>query len=71
MVIPVQWVRPGAERSALPQYMTPGAAGMDLLADVDASVELKLARRVPRVSGHAHYLARERALTATAAHRAG
>jgi len=40
VVIAVQRVRPAADPLPLPQYMTAGAAGMDLLADVAAEVEL-------------------------------
>jgi len=39
-VIPVQRLRPSDAPLPLPQYMTAGAAGMDLLADVDEPVEL-------------------------------
>ena len=40
VVIPVKRLRPTAEQLPLPRYMTPGAAGMDLLADITAPVEL-------------------------------
>ncbi|MBI3783639.1 MAG: dUTP diphosphatase [Deltaproteobacteria bacterium] len=40
IVIPVKRLRHNADPLPLPRYMTPGAAGMDLLADVDAAVEL-------------------------------
>jgi dUTP pyrophosphatase len=36
VVIPVKRVRPAADPLPLPQYMTAGAAGMDLLADVES-----------------------------------
>jgi dUTP pyrophosphatase len=40
VVIPVKRVRPAADPLPLPQYMTAGAAGVDLLADVDADAEI-------------------------------
>jgi len=46
VVIPVKRLRHGAAPLPLPQYMTPGAAGMDLLADVDGPVELQPGARV-------------------------
>ncbi len=38
-------VRPGPEPLPLPRYMTDGAAGMDLLADVDGDVVLEPGER--------------------------
>ena len=38
--IQIKRVRPGAAASALPAYMTAGAAGMDLCADISASMTL-------------------------------
>ena len=38
--VPVRRVRVRAEPLALPAYMTPGAVGLDLLADVEAPVVL-------------------------------
>jgi len=40
VVIPVKRLRPTTDPLPLPRYMTPGAAGMDLLADVIEPVEL-------------------------------
>ncbi|MFQ5666293.1 MAG: dUTP diphosphatase [Candidatus Binatia bacterium] len=40
VVIPVKRLRRGPDALPLPRYMTAGAAGMDLLADVPAPVEL-------------------------------
>jgi dUTP pyrophosphatase len=40
VVIAVKRVRLAAEPLPLPKYMTAGAAGMDLLADVDAPVDV-------------------------------
>lgn len=40
VVIAVQRVRAAADPLPLPRYMTPGAAGMDLTADVDQPVEI-------------------------------
>ncbi len=40
VVICTQRLRPGSDPLPLPQYMTPGAAGMDLVADVAEPVEL-------------------------------
>jgi len=40
MVIAVKRLRPTAHPLPLPQYMTAGAAGMDLLADVDQAEEI-------------------------------
>jgi dUTP pyrophosphatase len=40
VVIAVKRLRPAADPLPLPRYMTPGAAGMDLLADVSDPVEL-------------------------------
>jgi dUTP pyrophosphatase len=40
IVIAVKRLRPTADPLPLPRYMTPGAAGMDLLADVDAPIVL-------------------------------
>lgn len=40
IMITVRRVRPAAEQLPLPQYMTAAAAGMDLMADVAAPVEL-------------------------------
>ena len=39
-------VRPGAAPLDLPRYMSPGAAGLDLLADVDGDVSLAPGERV-------------------------
>jgi len=39
-------VRPGAAPLDLPCYMSPGAAGLDLLADVDSDVSLAPGERV-------------------------
>src|SRR5574341_806324 len=38
--IAVTRVRPATDPLPLPRYMTPGAAGMDLLADVTEAIEL-------------------------------
>ena len=40
VVVPVRRVRESADPLPLPRYMTPGAAGMDLMADVVAPVEV-------------------------------
>ena len=40
VTIPVKRLRPTADPLPLPQYMTPGAAGMDLLADVTEAAAL-------------------------------
>ncbi len=40
IMITVRRVRPEAEQLPLPEYMTPAAAGMDLMADITAPVEL-------------------------------
>jgi dUTP pyrophosphatase len=40
VVVAVKRVRSGPDPLPLPRYMTPGAAGMDLLADIVAPVEL-------------------------------
>jgi dUTP pyrophosphatase len=40
VTVAVTRVRPHADALPLPRYMTPGAAGMDLLADVREPVEL-------------------------------
>jgi len=40
IMITVRRVRPAAEQLPLPEYMTAAAAGMDLMADVTAPVEL-------------------------------
>jgi len=40
VAVEVLRLRPGREPLPLPRYMTDGAAGMDLLADLDADVEL-------------------------------
>src|SRR5574341_314586 len=40
LTIAVTRVRPATDQLPLPRYMTPGAAGMDLLADVTEAVEL-------------------------------
>ena len=47
-VLPVEVVRvrPGAAPLALPCYMSPGAAGLDLLADVESDVSLTPGERV-------------------------
>ena len=39
-------VRPGAAPLDLPRYMSPGSAGLDLLADVDGEVSLAPGERV-------------------------
>jgi dUTP pyrophosphatase len=41
VIIGVQRLRPSPEALPLPQYMTAGAAGMDLMADVVDAVELQ------------------------------
>jgi deoxyuridine 5'-triphosphate nucleotidohydrolase len=46
VTIAVKRLRTGADPLPLPQYMTPGAAGMDLLADVTEPVELAPGARV-------------------------
>ena len=43
--VAVRRVRPGPDPLPLPRYMTPGAAGMDLLADVDEDVVLRPGER--------------------------
>ena len=43
--IPVTRVRPAAEQLPLPRYMTNGAAGMDLSADIVAPLELLPGKR--------------------------
>jgi len=40
VIVPVQRLRPSADALPLPTYMTAGAAGVDLMADVAAPVEL-------------------------------
>lgn len=40
VTIAVKRVRPATDPLPLPQYMTPGSAGMDLLADVDEPEEI-------------------------------
>ncbi len=40
LAVDVMRVRPGSDPLPLPCYMTPGAAGMDLLADVDPEMVL-------------------------------
>lgn len=45
VVIAVKRVRPAVEPLPLPMYMTEGAAGMDLLADVDAETPIAPGRR--------------------------
>ena len=40
VAVEVVRVRPASDPLPLPRYMSPGAAGMDLLADVDADVVL-------------------------------
>jgi dUTP diphosphatase len=40
VVIAVQRLRPAADPLPLPRYMTPGAAGMDLAADITSPLEL-------------------------------
>ena len=40
VVIRVERLRPSPDPLPLPSYMSPGAAGMDLLADVDAPIAL-------------------------------
>src|SRR5713101_1437105 len=40
VLIRIKRLRPAPDPLPLPQYMTPGAAGMDLLADVEEPVEL-------------------------------
>jgi dUTP diphosphatase len=46
IVVAVKRVRKGADPLPLPSYMTPGAAGMDLLADVGEPVEVASRARV-------------------------
>jgi dUTP pyrophosphatase len=46
IVIAVKQVRNGVDPLPLPSYMTPGAAGMDLLADVDEPVGVEPGARV-------------------------
>jgi dUTP pyrophosphatase len=43
--VPIVRVRAAAEPLPLPRYMTPGAAGMDLLADLEADVILEAGDR--------------------------
>jgi dUTP pyrophosphatase len=43
--IEIKRLRPGRQTLALPAYMTEGAAGMDLCADLDAAMELQPLRR--------------------------
>jgi len=43
--VPIVRVRAAAEPLPLPRYMTPGAAGMDLLADLEADVTLEAGDR--------------------------
>jgi dUTP pyrophosphatase len=40
VIVPVQRLRPGADALPLPTYMTAGASGVDLMADVTDPVEL-------------------------------
>ena len=40
LAVDVVRVRPGRDPLPLPRYMTPGAAGMDLLADLEAEIVL-------------------------------
>lgn len=40
IVVPVRRVRETADPLPLPRYMTGGAAGMDLMADIDAALEV-------------------------------
>jgi dUTP pyrophosphatase len=40
LAVDVARVRPGRDPLPLPRYMTPGAAGMDLLAELDAEIVL-------------------------------
>jgi dUTP pyrophosphatase len=44
--VPVQRVRPGGAHLELPRYMTPGAAGLDLRADLDADLTVPPGGRV-------------------------
>ena len=46
VVIAVKRLRPSAEPLPLPRYMTPGAAGLDLLADEDAPLVVAPGGRV-------------------------
>jgi dUTP pyrophosphatase len=43
--VPVARVRPGPDPLPLPRYMTAGAAGMDLLADLEADLVLAAGER--------------------------
>ena len=40
VAVAVKRLRPGPDALPLPQYMTPGAAGLDLLADLNEPLEL-------------------------------
>ena len=40
LAVDVARVRPGRDPLSLPRYMTPGAAGMDLLAELEAEIVL-------------------------------
>ncbi len=44
--VSIQRVRPSSDPLPLPQYMTAGAAGMDLLADIDGEIHLDPGARV-------------------------
>jgi dUTP pyrophosphatase len=46
VIIAVQRLRPGPDALPLPRYMTAGAAGMDLMADVADAVEVQPGGRV-------------------------
>jgi len=46
VIVPVKRVHPSGHRLPLPGYMTPGAAGMDLLADVGETVNIAPGARV-------------------------
>src|SRR5438105_787353 len=45
IVIAVQRLRPATDPLPLPQYMTAGAAGLDLMADITEAVELAAGAR--------------------------
>ena len=45
VAVPVKRVRHGGDALPLPQYMSDGAAGMDLLADVEGEIELAAGER--------------------------
>lgn len=45
VAVPVKRVRHGGDALPLPRYMSDGAVGMDLLADVEAEIELAAGER--------------------------